>query len=72
MKQVREGLDDMQSIMTNKVKKDKDKPDIELFSVYKHGAPEGKDHTRKHRAVRQAHRRRPEAGCPLLKCHGEP
>lgn len=33
MKQVREGLDGMQSIMTNKVKKDKDKPDIELFSV---------------------------------------
>ena len=68
MKQVREGLDGMQSIMTNKVKKSKDKPDIELFSVYKHGAPEGKDHTIKDRAVRQVHKRRPEAGCPLLKC----
>jgi len=68
MQQVREGLDGIQLIMTNEVRKNKDKPDIELFSVCKHDAPDGKDHATKDHAVRQVHKRTPEAGCPLLRC----
>lgn len=40
MKQVKEGLDGMQSVMNNKVRKKK--LYIDLFSAQKHGAPEAK------------------------------
>lgn len=56
------------AVNNDKVKKDKNTPNIELFSVCKHGAPKGKDHTIKDHAVRQVHKRRPEAGCLLLTC----
>lgn len=42
MKQVREGLDDMESVMTSKEKREKEKLHIELFPSWKRSVPEGK------------------------------